>query len=68
MSTKIDVSVDYVRAGIGAVGAAPLGPVFFGETPTPVTEFWLAVITAGVIWLKLADNPRLDSHRTQESS
>ncbi|TFC55444.1 multidrug efflux SMR transporter [Cryobacterium sp. TMT2-15-1] len=54
---KIDVGIGYaVLAGIGAVGAALLGPVFFEETLTPAKAFWLAVIIGGVVWLKLADN------------
>lgn len=54
----IDVGIGYaVWAGIGAVGAALLGPLFFAETLTPAKAFWLAVIIAGVVWLKLADNP-----------
>ena len=53
----IDVGIGYaVWAGIGAVGAALLGPVFFGETLTPVKAFWLTVIIVGVVWLKLSDN------------
>lgn len=53
---KIDVGIGYaVWAGLGAVGAALLGPVFFDETMTPAKGFWLAVIVAGVVWLKLAD-------------
>ncbi|MFS2293126.1 MAG: multidrug efflux SMR transporter [Actinomadura sp.] len=56
----IDVGIGYaVWAGIGAVGAALLGPVFFDEVLTPERAFWLAVIIAGVVWLKLADSPRL---------
>lgn len=52
----LDVGIGYaVWAGIGAVGAALLGPVFFDETLTPLKGFWLAVIIAGVVWLKLAD-------------
>jgi quaternary ammonium compound-resistance protein SugE len=52
----IDVGIGYaVWAGIGAVGAALLGPVFFDETLTAVRAFWLAVIIAGVVWLKLSD-------------
>ena len=52
---KVDVGIGYaVWAGIGSVGAALLGPVF-----TPAKAFWLAVIIAGVIWLKLADSPTL---------
>lgn len=54
----IDVGIGYaVWAGIGAVGAALLGPIFFDETLGPVRAFWLAVIIGGVIWLKLADSP-----------
>lgn len=59
---KIDVGIGYaVWAGIGAIGAAVLGPVFFNETLTWIKAFWLAVIIAGVIWLKLADSPRLEA-------
>ncbi|WP_246459809.1 DMT family transporter [Streptomyces himalayensis] len=55
----IDVGIGYaVWAGIGAVGAALLGPVFFGETLTPVKAFWLTVIIVGVVWLKLSDSPK----------
>ncbi|MFE5582849.1 DMT family transporter [Kitasatospora sp. NPDC056531] len=54
----IDVSIGYaVWAGIGSVGAALLGPVIFDETLTAVQAVWLAVIIAGVVWLKLADRP-----------
>ena len=54
---QIDVGIGYaVWAGIGAVGAAVLGPVFFDESLTPVKALWLAVIIGGVIWLKLADS------------
>lgn len=54
----IDVGIGYaVWAGIGAIGAALLGPVFFDETLTLLKAFWLAVIIAGVVWLKLADRP-----------
>ncbi|MEV6410504.1 multidrug efflux SMR transporter [Kribbella sp. NPDC051718] len=52
----IDMGIGYaVWAGIGAVGAALLGPVFFAETLTPTKAFWLAVIVTGVVWLKLSD-------------
>lgn len=52
----VDVGIGYaVWAGIGAVGAAVLGPAFFDETLTLARAFWLAVIIAGVVWLKLAD-------------
>lgn len=60
---KIDVGIGYaVWAGLGAVGAALFGPVFFDETMTVAKGFWLAVIIAGVVWLKLADRPSADSH------
>lgn len=56
----IDVGIGYaVWAGIGAVGAALLGPVFFDEDLTAWKALWLAVIIGGVIWLKLADSPQL---------
>ncbi|MFD7499498.1 DMT family transporter [Streptomyces sp. NPDC059850] len=52
----IDVGIGYaVWAGIGAVGAAVLGPAFFDETLTGAKALWLGVIIAGVVWLKLAD-------------
>jgi quaternary ammonium compound-resistance protein SugE len=55
----IDMGIGYaVWAGIGAVGAALLGPVFFDETLTPAKACWLAVIVTGVVWLKLADSSR----------
>jgi quaternary ammonium compound-resistance protein SugE len=58
----IDVGIGYaVWAGIGAVGAALLGPVFFDETLTPVRALWLALIIGGVVWLKLADRPTLEA-------
>lgn len=56
---RIDVGIGYaVWAGIGAVGAALLGPVLFDESLTPLRAFWLAVVIAGVVWLKLADGLR----------
>lgn len=59
---RIDVGIGYaVWAGIGAIGAAVLGPVFFDETLTLVKGFWLAVIIGGVVWLKLADSPKLEA-------
>lgn len=55
----IDVSIGYaVWAGIGAAGAALLGPVFFDETLTLVQALWLGLIIVGVVWLKLADRPQ----------
>lgn len=57
---KVDVGIGYaVWAGIGSVGAALLGPMFFDEVLTPAKAFWLVVIIAGVIWLKLTDSPTL---------
>lgn len=62
---KIDVGIGYaVWAGIGAIGAAVLGPVFFDETLPAVKAFWLAGIIAGVVWLKLADSPKLTQSAT----
>lgn len=56
---SIDVGIGYaVWAGIGAVGAALLGPVFFDESLTPAKAAWLSVIIAGVVWLKLADGAK----------
>ncbi|WNI23231.1 SMR family transporter [Streptomyces sp. ITFR-16] len=55
----IDVGTGYaVWAGIGAAGAAALGPVFFEESLTPAQASWLGLIIAGVVWLKLADRTR----------
>lgn len=66
---KIDVGIGYaVWAGIGSVGAATLGPVFFDETLTPARAFWLAVIIAGVVWLKLADSPKLETPKPETPS
>lgn len=66
---KIDVGIGYaVWAGIGAIGAAVLGPVFFDETLTLVKAFWLAVIIGGVIWLKLADSPKLTQGSPAEAT
>lgn len=53
---SIEVSIGYaVWAGIGAVGAALLGPVFFDEVLSAGRLVWLAVIIVGLVWLKLAD-------------
>ncbi|WP_085369486.1 multidrug efflux SMR transporter [Leifsonia sp. NCR5] len=66
---RIDVGIGYaVWAGIGAVGAALLGPVFFDETLTLVKAFWLAVIIGGVIWLKLADSAQLAARGRKSAS
>ena len=54
----IEVSIGYaIWAGIGAAGAALLGPLFFEESLTPSKAIWLTVIITGVIRLKLADRP-----------
>jgi quaternary ammonium compound-resistance protein SugE len=54
----VDVGLGYaVWAGIGAVGAAVLSPVFFADTLTVGRAVWLAVIIGGVVWLKIADRP-----------
>lgn len=54
----IDVGLGYaVWAGIGSVGSAIFGSLLFDQPLTLVQTLWLAVIIAGVIWLKLADRP-----------
>jgi quaternary ammonium compound-resistance protein SugE len=59
----IDVGIGYaVWAGIGSVGAAILGSVLLDQPLTPAQGFWLAVIIAGVIALKLADSAKLKRH------
>lgn len=64
---RIDVGIGYaVWAGIGAIGAAVLGPVFFDETLTLVKGFWLVVIIGGIVWLKLADSPKLNAKTRTE--
>ena len=50
------------------VGAAVLGPVFFDESLTLTRAFWLAVIIAGVVWLKLADSPGLEARKSVSPS
>lgn len=56
----IDVGIGYAAwAGIGAVGAAGFGSLLLDQPLTLTQVFWLAVIIAGVIWLKLADSPAL---------
>lgn len=58
----IDVGLGYaVWAGIGSVGSAALGSVLFDQPLTLFQTLWLAVIIAGVVWLKLADSPTLGS-------
>ncbi|EAV42148.1 cation membrane transporter [Stappia aggregata IAM 12614] len=58
----IDVGIGYaVWAGIGSVGAAVFGSVLLDQPLTLVQAIWLAVIIAGVVWLKLADSPALQA-------
>ncbi|HLP67747.1 MAG TPA: multidrug efflux SMR transporter [Rhizobium sp.] len=57
---SIDVGIGYaVWAGIGSVGAAVLGSILLNQPLTLIQAFWLAVIIAGVVWLKLADSAKL---------
>jgi quaternary ammonium compound-resistance protein SugE len=59
---EIDVGIGYaVWAGIGAIGAAVFGAIVFDQTLTLYQAFWLSVIIAGVIWLKLASSEKLQS-------
>ncbi|PID60181.1 MAG: ligand-binding protein SH3 [Gammaproteobacteria bacterium] len=61
----IDVGIGYaVWAGIGSVGAAAFGSVLLDQPLTLTQAFWLAVIIGGVVWLKLADSPRLQAHKS----
>ncbi|QSZ59710.1 SMR family transporter [Rhizobium sp. ZX09] len=56
----IDIGIGYaVWAGIGSVGAAAAGTVLLDQPLTLMQAFWLAVIIAGVVWLKLSDSPKL---------
>lgn len=56
----IDVGIGYaVWAGIGSVGAAAAGTVLLDQPLTLMQALWLAVIIAGVVWLKLSDSPKL---------
>ena len=65
----IDVGIGYaVWAGIGAVGAAAFGSVLLDQPLTLIQAFWLAVIIAGVVWLKLADSARLQTDKHPAST
>lgn len=58
----IDVGIGYaVWAGIGSVGAAVLGSILLNQPVTLLQAFWLAMIIAGVVWLKLADSVKLQA-------
>lgn len=62
----IDVGIGYaVWAGIGSVGSAVLGTYLFDQPLTPVQALFLAVIIAGVVWLKLADSPALEAKKRE---
>lgn len=61
----IDVGIGYaVWAGIGAVGAAAFGGILLDQSLTAVQVFWLVVIIAGVVWLKLADSAKLQAEHS----
>ncbi|MET7771744.1 multidrug efflux SMR transporter [Nocardia sp. NPDC005366] len=65
---SIDVGIGYaVWAGIGSIGAAILGSILFDEQLTVLRAVWLAVIIGGVVWLKLADSPKLAESSTAEA-
>lgn len=56
----IDVGIGYAAwAGIGSVGAAAFGSVLLDQPLTLVQAFWLGIIIAGVVWLKLADSTKI---------
>jgi len=46
-----------IWVGIGAVGAATLGMIFFDEPRTPARIFFLALLVAAIIGLKLTSSP-----------
>lgn len=55
----IDVGIGYaVWTGIGSSGAAVVSAFVFDQALTPMRIFWLAVIIAGVVWIKLASSPK----------
>ena len=65
----IDVGIGYaVWAGIGSVGAAAFGSVLLDQPLTLAQAFWLAVIIAGVVWLKLADSAKLQANKSGVSA
>lgn len=52
---SIPVGTAYaIWTGIGAVGAASLGIIFFGEAATTIRLVCIALIVAGVVGLKLS--------------
>ena len=62
----IDVGIGYaVWAGIGSVGAAAFGSVLLNQPLTWIQTFWLGVIIAGVVWLKLADSAKFQTYKNR---
>lgn len=58
----IDVGIGYaVWAGIGSIGSAVFGSILFDQSLTLNQAIWLAVIIAGVIWLKLTSSDKLQA-------
>ncbi|MGJ9425910.1 DMT family transporter [Nesterenkonia halotolerans] len=63
---RVDVGIGYaVWVGIGAVGAVIASAFFFGEPVTVTRVVWLGLIIVGVIWLKVADSPKLAVRKTR---
>lgn len=64
----IDVGIGYaVWAGIGAIGSAVFGSILFDQSLTLNQAIWLAVIIAGVIWLKLSSSDKLQADESLAS-
>lgn len=64
----IDVGIGYaVWAGIGSVGSVVFGSLLFDQSFTLVQGFWLTVIIAGVIWLKLASSEKRQANEPSTS-
>lgn len=62
----IDVGIGYAAwAGMGSVGATVFGSVLLDQPLTLVRALWLALIIAGVVWLKLADSVQLQAARSR---
>ncbi|SDP73858.1 quaternary ammonium compound-resistance protein SugE [Actinopolyspora xinjiangensis] len=57
---SIDVGIGYaIWTGIGSSGAAVVSSFVLDETLTTTRVMWLALIIAGVVWIKLASSPKL---------
>lgn len=64
----IDVGIGYaVWAGIGAIGSVVFGSLLFDQSLTLNQAIWLAVIIAGVIWLKLSSSEKLQADESLAS-